>query len=304
VIVRLNGTKVAEENFQNLPQNTVGDIKFNWTATQGEHSIKFRIDPQNTSGDIDPSPESNRLIKNFRVGPSTANMVIMSSTPAQDLEMTIYSLPKSPQVGDTVGVTGHVKNLGNADSKVCNLRFKSGTHYYPEIYPVPPIKPGRHFEITIDKKLTRYRAYTMGAELWDCFEQNQNNNKASLDIIPRAPDLIITNVERSPVKVALGQPVMITVTVKNIGTADSGPFNIDAFFEPCTGIAQGPRFASVDNLKPQEEVSKDIKHTFHCIGFKTLKELWVDKGNKVFEIIESNNVYQSFPAWKVGEFVD
>ena len=308
VIARIDSTKIFETIYPHLNKLEEKTVSVNWTATLGNHRIKFKIDPENTSGDV--NQDDNKVIKDFSVRPKpvgpkpvdpTRRMQMIIATPLRppELELTLYSLPRSPQVGDTVDVTAHVKNIGEADSKICNLRFKDGAHYTPTVYTVPPIKNGKHFEITTVKKLGRAITYSLGAELWGSTDSNQANNKASLDITPRAPDLIISKFERGKRDVGLWRSVKIKVWVKNVGNADSGPFDIDAYFEPCKGIARGRRWKHVDNLKPQEEVMKELSHKWECLGYRTLLKLVVDSQNDVIESDETNNHLKTFPLWLV-----
>jgi subtilase family serine protease len=103
--------------------------------------------------------------------------------------------------------------------------------------------------------------------------------------------------------VKLGQEIRIRVWVKNAGNADSGPFEVDADFDPCQGLAQGRRWFRVDNLKPGEEVQRDFTHKFLCIGFKTLSLIEIDRANQVVESDEHNNIKHLDWLFRVGKFV-
>jgi subtilase family serine protease len=299
VVALLDGTKIFQTIYPHLNINEEKIFSVNRTATLGNHRLVFIIDPQNTSGDVNQG--DNLRGKNFTVNPK--QVVVTTAVLEPDLEITLYSVNKAPAVGDTIDLSAKIKNIGKADSKPCDLRFKLGNITLPPSYPVPRIKPTRHFEVTIPKKLDRLGTYYFKAELLNSTDINKTNNSASLVITPGAPDLVITKCwqpDEDFFKRLWGK-VMVRVWVKNTGNADSGAFEIDAFFQPCKGIAQGRKWAHVDNLKPHEEVMREITHRFGCIGKKWLEKVVVDKDNKVFESNEDNNEVK-YPFWyNIGE---
>jgi hypothetical protein len=298
VIALRDNIKIFEQIYPHLDQEKIEPVTVQWTATLGNHNIKFIIDPDNTSGDSDRS--DNERVRNFTVSSRLAGTMTVPAAQGPDLEVYLYSVNKDPVVGDTIELSGRVTNIGKADSKPCDLIFKMGSNFLPPSYPVPLIKQDRHFEVTISQKLEKWGTYNFRAELLHSTDKNKDNNSAVLPITPRAPDLVISKWEVRQYNVSLADKVMVRVWVKNKGNADSGRFEIDAYFDPCPTLAQGRRWAHVDNLAPNQEISKDILHHFHCVGTKRLTELRVDNANQVIESNERNNiVYTTSAIFKI-----
>lgn len=298
VVAQLDGSKIFEKTYPHLNLGDVETFTVNWTAVAGNHIIKFIIDPLNSSGDI--NPDDNVKEKTFSVQARKTLMMRTTLFGKPDLEVRLYSVNPSPAFGDTIELSAKVKNIGTADAKPCNLRFKMGSVIIEPTYEVPLIKAERHFEVTIARKLDRIGTYHFKAELFNSSDDNQGNNSSSLTITPRAPDLVITKWEARQFKVSLNQEVRVRVWVKNAGNADSGYFEVDAYFEPCKGIAQGRKWFHVDNLKPGEEIYRDFTHKFKCIGLKNLNKIWVDKDNLVIEPNEINNIVNPYRIFEVG----
>lgn len=209
-----------------------------------------------------------------------------------DLKISIICTPESPAVHGKLAAKFLVENIGRGSSVATRMRVFMG-QTNTDTWPVPSLKPGRHYSMT--KKLNPsgvgYIAWAADVddEENNKTDTNRSNNFASKKTIIRGPDLKITRAWTPDYKKTIQQKCTLHVTVKNIGHADAPRFELDADMDTCKGIAHGRDYKVHEGgLKPGESVTFTFTHRYACFKMVGV-DLYVDKANEVKEENESNN---------------
>ena len=106
------------------------------------------------------------------------------------------------------------------------------------------------------------------------------------------PDLVVLSVVTNTTSPEPGEPVNISVTIKNQGTGDAGPFVIDWYADlssPPTVSQNGDAFESVSSLAAGAIHVMNAMHTYAATGNYSMYTQ-VDTQNQVTESQENNNV--------------
>ena len=262
-----------------------------WTVPNnfedGQYVIRVKTDPAET-GCLGDSAVFSIAGSSITFQPIDIQAHFMKKP---DLKISIIPNPESPAIYQNTYVKFKVENIGLATPVPFVLRVYMGKTN-TDNWTISDLKPGR----------TRYMSKKLNPQgvgyiLWSASadedevtsDSDRSNNFATLKMIVKGPDLKIINISTPDYKKTIQQKCRIRVTVKNIGHADSGKFEIDCNWKTCPLIAQGRKYKTHDGLKPGESATFEFTHRYACFGMKypTLK---VDKDNKVKEEDEENNV--------------
>lgn len=279
-----NAVEVETFDIDNLPIGGSQLCTYLWTMVCGK-KIRFEVDTLGVVAESNEGDNSWEVILGcFDTTPERTSRLIQADLYPQ-LKIDPY-----PEVGGNIGVTLKVINVGEADAPISigAIQFGSDT---PLTEPMTLLKYGQSDQITKTKQVTNEKYFMISgfADFNNTIkESDETNNRASQKVIVRGPDLKFTNARVSNTKVKLQEKVKIWGTVMNAGTTKAGPFEIQANFEPCKGIAQGYKIKHVPGLAAGASVDFEFSHRFACLR-KKVNYVMIDKNNAVKELSELNN---------------
>jgi subtilase family serine protease len=284
--VYVDNAKVATYDTGILPAGGSQSYTYQWTVICGK-KIRFEVD---IKGSVTESNEGDNYWEKTFICFTGVVIEQAQFQKRPDLKAELIINPY-PEVGGKMGVTLKVTNIGAADAPASEMAIQYGTHP-PSTWPVPLLKPGRHYSI-MDKKEVNSVGYYVISGFADyknnIVESDEKNNSAFEKVVIKAPDLKFTNARVNKTGVRVQQEVRIWGTVKNVGDADAGPFEIQANFERCKLIAQGYKIKSVPGLATEKSIDFEFSHRFACLG-KKVNYVIIDSKNAVKELNEQNNI--------------
>ena len=106
------------------------------------------------------------------------------------------------------------------------------------------------------------------------------------------PDLVVQGISTSPTSPVLGQPVTVTISVKNQGFVDAGAYSVDFYQNLSSAPALhlvGDEYCSMSGLAAGAVDSCTVTATYAAAG---TNQMWaqVDTQQQVGEVDESNNI--------------
>jgi subtilase family serine protease len=130
----VDGAQIFERMYASIAADKLRTDSFTWTATAGNHTVWFELDPNHTAGD---SNYSNNRIENA--------FVIQQTTPVGKPNLTVSAsyTPTSVVNGANIVFSATVSNSGNADSAPCKLGFYVFGGLEKE-FDIPALTPGQN----------------------------------------------------------------------------------------------------------------------------------------------------------------
>lgn len=192
--------------------------------------------------------------------------------------------PKNPSVGETVTFTVNIANQGYGKTGI----FHVGYYIDDTLIDTDPVYTAELASTSVNKTCTweaQMGLHTFKA-VADCnrviTESNENNNTASITVVPNMPDLYISNAVWSPVDYKAGDEVTFSVSVRNQGSIKSNPCRLACYAD---GKATGYR--DIDQIAPGAIITEEFLWIAaggpHAITFV------VDTNDTVNEFDETNN---------------
>jgi subtilase family serine protease len=234
IIGGVDGAQLFERSYASILADKVRTDSFTWTATAGNHTVWFELDPTHSCGDSNYA--NNRIEKVITVG----------GAPGNKPDLYISSVTNSPtkfSAGDPVTLTIKVANKGTADSPASDLFMKDQNGKVLMTYPIPGIPQGGQFEHSIVWTGLCDTVLTIKVDtLKKADESDENNNSWSQKMVcgSKGIEVPIDDIFKPAEKLAkpdltvqMGLNlkyfhsanseglVLIVLVVKNIGTADS-----------------------------------------------------------------------------------
>ncbi len=209
-----------------------------------------------------------------------------------DLKPTSIIFTPDPAVAtDAMKATVHVVNDGNTDATDFQVEWDPTPNGPPQTQLVNSLAAGGgavdvDFIYTYPNPGTFDTTATVDS-LKDIKETNEKNNSIteSLTVDPALPDLVVDNAVVSPANPVAGQPMTLTVTVKNVGhRPTSSDFEVD--WTPVTG--QKLQQQVVGPLNDGDSTNVVFNYTYDK-GGSFIGNISVDSTNKVREVNEKNN---------------
>ncbi|MDD4859625.1 MAG: CARDB domain-containing protein [Dehalococcoidales bacterium] len=244
-------------------------LTFQWKTRAGDHTIRVVVDGEKTVAESDESNNESTLA--FSV--LAPNLLIRE----------ISWLPEHPSVQDNVTITVVTTNEGNAGASNSNLEFyiDNASRGYIEI---PRLDAGKS-TINTFKWLAQPGTHEFKAVadvLNQVVEGNEADNTEVVTCATLAPDLIVSDINWTPVSPVESDNVTFTVTIKNQGDGRAVysrvAYMIDGGF---VGTAPVPALAA----------GASVNQTFSWIaaaGLHTVGAI-ADSGGENIESNENNN---------------
>ena len=207
-----------------------------------------------------------------------------------------------PLVGQSIFVTVVVKNQGSWSAGA----FKVGAYFDSTSAPmnactswngrwtVGSLAPGTSAILTLSMSYStpgtkRFWAWADICE--EDSESNDSNNRRSVGITVRAPDLYVQSLVADPSSPVAGQSVTVTAVVKNQGSASSGLSALDVFHDLAsspTASDVADQSVAIPSIAPGATATRTFTLSYPTTGNR---RLWgyVDRSNEVRESSESNN---------------
>lgn len=216
-------------------------------------------------------------------------------------DLIIFSLSHHPQnmlTTDTQIFTAIVKNVGNAPSVPCKMRFKIGGESNPPEYLIEALAPGQTRQWKRQAYLNRggrYRVYAYVDVYNAVVESSDSNNEKYYTLQvnePGKPDFTVVSIQVSRPEASNyptsthphpNERLGIKAKVKNIGDATATyhySFRIGGESTPSTGV--------IHNSRPGHEVTLNRTTSFSGAGRFRITVI-VDPDNEVVEKDEENN---------------
>ncbi len=188
------------------------------TLAEARQVFTVTADPQGRVAESDTVNNTQRITLDLNA--SRPDLVIEAIIPR--------SWDRSRGLGQPFEVEVVVRNQGPADAGPFMVRLQTGeTAYDAGVSALP----GREaVSISYPVVLTTSpQVFTAIADVGNEVAESDATNNAqrlTLDLATAGPDLVISSITHSPLNPDLGrgQPVTLTVVVRNQGTADAGPF--------------------------------------------------------------------------------
>jgi len=206
------------------------DITFP-NADPGNWYLLFVVDRFNDQGETD---ETN----NVRAVPITVTV--------PDLKVTAASAPPAATLGQTIGVSWTVTNVGNVAARtrwydaVClsaDATLDAFDMYlcFKDASANVPLAPGASYTVDLTFQVPQFQTgpcwliFVADADCNQQAESDETNNPFALPITLSAPDLAVTGAT-APASAILGQKVDLSWTVANQGTAATAANWVDAVY--------------------------------------------------------------------------
>lgn len=284
IIGGVDGTQIFTRTYVSILADKVKTDYFNWTATSGNHTVWFKLDPNHTAGDSDYS--NNEIEKQITVGnvqPANKPNLIVSA---------VYN-PLSVTNGANIIFTATVTNIGIAPAGPSKLDFRVWGGLIGE-YNVPALNPGQHATLSINWIATcasPCNAYiAMNADSTNIIDESDESDNQWLklyicDCASNYKPNLTVSATYSPLKPEKGDKVTFVITVKNIGNQESPSVNLGFYLAGNIVTA-----FTIDPMSKQTQKTITYEWTAFC-GLQCLAkiDLFVDNDNYAEESNENDN---------------
>ena len=272
----LDNEPLRELDLREVPSGGSETVTFDWTAQVGTSTLMVVADSVNEVAETDE--ENNDLT------------ITYDATTFVDLTVQeINWEPPNPSVGDDVAFTVVVRNHGSLDSAESTLELSGfpteGTDFVGEVE-LGVIPAGGWTSTAIQWRVQPGDfKLTARADLHQTvIEIDEGNNELSVPYDATAlADLVVTDINWQPISPAISEEVTIGVRLENQGDGTSLPTDVRLYVNDTPhGEA-----AALPELSPMASHVASFTWTAD-IGRHELRA-YVDRGEHVFEIDETNN---------------
>ncbi|NQE54966.1 hypothetical protein C5S29_15415 [ANME-1 cluster archaeon GoMg3.2] len=256
-----------------LVPNATSNQTFNWTA--------------NSCGNIPVMAiaDANHTVQECNESNNDKQKRIEASGP--DLITHIWPIGATGTVclGEPITFTVTVINTGDCTAGQSVVKYYAGGEYIDSEL-IPSLSPGASSTQTFTWTASSCGNVSVRAvadanhEVREC---NENNNDKAKSIEVDGPDLIIQDSTLPSGKICLGQPVTITVTVKNEGGCTAGASTVKYFVDNKYVDSD-----SIPSLDSDAASSQTFTWTADSCGNVSVKAI-ADANNEVHECDENNN---------------
>ncbi len=241
-----------------------------------------------TGNAVNETNEMNNLeILPVSVEPATIDLQITDITVVSAVNPS--SNPPVPVAGRPVTTTITIVNNGNTDAGPFQLQWYPWLMESPLATQVNALGAGATTTVTFSYTYWWAATFdgwaTVDSGGW-VFETDETNNTFAKSVVvdPALPDLVSTNFTINPAAPVPGQIATATVTVKNIGHADAGPFRVQ--WQPWWLVS--PVSIQVNGLAEGASTNVTFNYVYWLPG-KFDGTVTVDSTNLVWEMKEDNN---------------
>jgi subtilase family serine protease len=276
IIGGVDGVQLFERTYASILADKTRTDSFTWTATAGNHTVWFELDPGHTCGDSNYG--NNRVEKAITVSGG-------GPVGQPNLKLGVTYSTASFIAGDSVTFNLKVGNDGTADSSACEMQFKKGGIVL-QSYSIPSIASGGQINKTYIWTAECDAALNAMIDSNNAnAESNEGDNEWSQQMTCSSapaglPDLTI-GVTFSPLKFDTGEDVTFTIKIDNIGNAKAPSSQVIIL----VGMV-GYKPAGIPALEAGGHHEFSIKIPFQC-GAQF--EIAVDYDNEIKESNENNN---------------
>ncbi|MCP4543882.1 MAG: hypothetical protein GY832_42755, partial [Chloroflexi bacterium] len=265
-------------------------------TTAGTHTFYAQIDRTNV---VTESDEMDNL-----TGPLT---LIASVMPQPDLVVIGLSVaPTIPTLGQPVTLTVQIKNRGTL-STTADVRVDGyvdpvavpGAGETGDVFTtIASLDPGQSVVVQLPYTFTTGEQHTLYAQVdaLDVVSESIENNNVSepLTVTPYVPqpDLVTERILLNPVAPFAGDTVTATVTIRNQGDTDAGPFRADWYVDPASPPVAGQTgdgYWNVPSLAVGAAIDLTLTHSFAATDTHWIY-VQVDPMDAITESVETNNV--------------
>jgi subtilase family serine protease len=264
---------IDRDTVPSLVPNATSNQTFNWTANScGNISVMAIADANHT---VHECNESN----------NDKQKRIEASGP--DLITHIWPIGTAGRVclGEPITFTVTVINTGDCTAGQSVVKYYAGGEYIDSEL-IPSLSPGAASTQTFTWTASSCGNVSVRAvadashEVREC---DENNNDKAKSVKVDGPDMIIPDITLPSGKICLGQPVTITVTVKNEGGCTAGASTVKYFVDNKYVDSD-----SIPSLDPGAASSQTFTWTASSCGDVPVKAV-ADANNEVTECDENNN---------------
>lgn len=283
----IDGTTIGQKTFAHLNAGATTGLSFVWTATSGDHTAWFELDPAHALGDSDYS--NNRTEKSITIGGG--------STGKPNLTVSANFTPGSAANGTIVAFTAIVTNSGNAASVPSKLGFFVFGVLEKE-FDIPALTPGQtknvshNWTANCTPPCNAYVSFVVDSTNI-VTESNELDNTWVKDSICSCSSGQLPNLQVSasftPTLPLNGAKVSFTATVTNAGNANADPCKLGFYV---TGQKQ--KELDIPALVPAQSKTFTFDWTAVCNqSCKAQMQFMADCNNIIVESNESDNVWIS-----------
>lgn len=270
---------------------------YDTTGLAGEHTLRVDVDPQNAVAEADETDNSVMLT------------LVVTPPPGPNLlvqESDIAFNPALPEAGQAVTVTVTVHNDGEVTASSVVVAFFDATNGTPKpigsktTIPAVPAGGSETAQTVVDTTgLVGERTIQVVVDPDNTVaETNEEDNEASatLTIAPPSqpselPNLVVASgdITFDPATPNAGDPVTITVTVRNSGKADASSVSV-AFFDD-TGGSPTPIGTTqvIDEIPANESGTASVVYDTTGKAGERVIRVVVDPDNAIKESNEEDN---------------
>ena len=202
-------------------------------AAAGSHALYVQVD---SACEIDETSESNNL-------PAPTGITVLDADYSPDLAVTgVTVIPAAPRPGQTITYQVAVQNLGDATSATsAGLYLGAAPAACPDT-PVltadlPRLEAGASTTVTLVQTLGltagTYAAYARVDDSCQIAETNESNNTTpdpgvgfTVSGEQAYPDLVVESSAASPGIIVAGEPITVSVTVRNDGAGGAATSSV------------------------------------------------------------------------------
>ncbi|MDH4164481.1 MAG: hypothetical protein OEW15_17605 [Nitrospirota bacterium] len=253
-------------------------------TTDGKHTLYLALDPGNTVAELS---ESNNIAS---VTVTVGGVQTMADLAAGMIQLT----PSRPAAGETVQVSASVRNQG----------MEAANEFTLEIYDGSPEAGGtliysQNLSLAAGAEGTIATNWTVSAGIHDLYviadrmnrivESDEANNRASVRVMTDMKDITLsaTDLVFNPAHPVNGDTVVLSITARNTGIRDTGPFNLALYDgDPATG---GVLLKTYTVNSIQGDGTTTLPYTFTAIPWTYRFYAIADTENVVAEMYEENN---------------
>jgi subtilase family serine protease len=250
------------------------------------HTLYLVADSNNQI--TEQSETNNRGSVTVQVGatPMAADLVVTNT----DLSVT----PARPQAGETVQVTARFRNEGTEPANGFTMEIfdgapeAGGTLIHSE---VRSLAPGEEQSITTSWVVSAgtHDLYVVLDRANNLAEVRENNNRAMIRVMTDMVDVVVsaTDMVFTPSHPVMGDPVVLTITVGNMGIRNTGAFTVALYDgDPAAGgvlLQTNP----VSNITGDGSAALTYNFTAEARTYRFY--MVADTENQIAELYETNN---------------